>query len=203
MTKKTTVTGTRGKIDTASSKVTTTRIAPKGHTTTGAVSSASEPPNASSIQLKTYEEAVSLFSQSRLPEALQRFLDAAKGPAPHISDKARSYAQVCERRTATFDLKLHTAEDHFNYGVERLNARDVERAKDHLGRALKLQPDAEHILYTMALCCGLAGDSSGACENLKRAIELEPRNRILARQDPEFAALAAQLPALRALLAGD
>jgi tetratricopeptide (TPR) repeat protein len=191
MTKKTTVTATRGK------------IAARGSTATKTASAGPEPPSPSSIQLKTYEEAVSLFSQSRLPEALQRFLDAAKGPAPHISDKARSYAQVCERRTASFDLKLHTAEDHFNYGVERLNARDVNRAKDHLVRALKLQPDAEHVLYTMALCCGLAGDSNGACENLKRAIDLEPRNRILARQDPEFTALASQLPALRALLVGD
>jgi tetratricopeptide (TPR) repeat protein len=191
MTKKTTVTATRGK------------IAAKGSTATKNASAGPELPSPSSIQLKTYEEAVSLFSQSKLPEALQRFLDAAKGPAQHISDKARSYAQVCERRTANFDLKLHTAEDHFNYGVERLNARDVDRAKDHLGRALKLQPDAEHVLYTMALCCGLAGDSNGACENLKRAIDLEPRNRILARQDPEFAALASQLPALRALLVGN
>ncbi|HWE53427.1 MAG TPA: tetratricopeptide repeat protein [Bryobacteraceae bacterium] len=188
MIKKPTVTGTRGKIAVKTS-VTTKGLSP-------------ESPNPSCIQLKIYEEAVSLFSQAKLPEALQRFLDAAKGPAPHISDKARSYAQVCERRTATFDLKLHTAEDHFNYGVERLNARDVDRAKDHLNRALKLQPDADHVLYTIALCCGLAGDSNGACENLKRAIDLEPRNRILARQDPEFSALATQLPALRALLAG-
>jgi tetratricopeptide (TPR) repeat protein len=191
MTKKTIVTGIRSK------------TALKERTATDAESAAPEPPDASSIQLKVYEEAVSLFGQSRLPEAMGRFLDAAKGPAPHIADKARSYAQVCERRTASFDLNLHTAEDHFNYGVERLNARDVDRAKDHLGRALKLQPDAEHVLYTMALCCGLAGDTDGACENLKRAIDLEPRNRILARQDPEFAALATQLPALRALLAGN
>lgn len=190
MTKKPTVTATRGK------------IAARESTATKGVSTP-EPPSPSSIQLKTYEEAVSLFAQSKLPEALKRFLDAAKGPAPHISDKARSYAQVCERRTASFDLKLHTAEDHFNYGVERLNARDVDKAKDHLGRALKLQPDADHVLYTMALCCGLAGDPSAACENLKRAIDLEPRNRILARQDPEFAALASQFPAVRALLFGD
>ena len=105
--------------------------------------------------------------------------------------------QVCERRTAEAEARPSTAEDHFNYGVERLNARDVERAKHHLGRALTLQPEADHILYTMALCCGLAGDGNGACENLKRAIDLEPRNRILARQDPEFSALASQFPALR------
>ena len=63
-----------------------------------------------------------------------------------------------------------------------------------------MEPDADHILYTMALCCGIAGDGIGACENLKRAIDLEPRNRILARQDPEFSALAATFPNLRALL---
>ena len=100
-------------------------------------------------------------------------------------------------------MKLSTAEDHFNYGVERLNARDVDLAKHHLGRALSLQPDADHVLFTLALCCGLAGDGIGACENLKRAIDLEPRNRILARQDPEFAALASQFPGLRALLTAE
>ena len=162
-----------------------------------------EPPNASAIQLQNYEEAVQLFAQRKLTEARERFLEVAKGPAPHISDKARSYAQVCERRTNGPQVKLSTAEDHFNFGVERLNARDVELAKHHLGRALALQPDADHVLYTLALCCGFAGDGNGACENLKRAIDLDPRNRILARQDPEFSALASQFPGLRVLLTAE
>jgi tetratricopeptide (TPR) repeat protein len=159
-----------------------------------------EGPSASEVQLKIYEHAVQLFSQRKLEEARERFLEVAKGPAPHISDKARSYAQVCERRTNASEMKFTTAEDHFNYGVERLNARDVELAKQHFESAISIQPDADHVLYTLALCCGFAGDGNGACENLKRAIDLEPRNRILARQDPEFSALAAQFPALRALL---
>jgi tetratricopeptide (TPR) repeat protein len=159
-----------------------------------------EGPGPLELQLKSYEHAVRLFSQRKLPEARDRFLDAAKGPAAHISDKARSYIQVCERRTAGAEVHNLSAEDHFNHGVERLNARDVEQARLHFGRALTQQPDADHILYTMALCCGLSGDGNGACENLKRAIHLEPRNRILARQDPEFLALASQFPALRLLL---
>ena len=167
------------------------------------MATAVEPPNASEVQLKIYEHAVQLFSQRKLAEARDRFLEVAKGPAPHISDKARSYVQVCDRRTGGTQVKLSTAEDHFNYGVERLNARDVELAKHHLGRALAMQPDADHVLFTLALCCGLAGDGNGACENLKRAIDLEPRNRILARQDPEFSALASQFPALRALLTSE
>jgi hypothetical protein len=160
-----------------------------------------EGPSPAELQLKCYEVAVRLFSQRKLAEARDRFVESAKGPAAHISDKARSYIQVCERRTAGVEIARHlSAEDHFNHGVERLNARDVEQARVHFGRALTQQPDADHVLYTMALCCGLAGDGNGACENLKRAIHLEPRNRILARQDPEFLALASQFPALRSLL---
>lgn len=162
-----------------------------------------EGPSASELQLKTYEEAVRLFGQRKLAQAREQFLAAAKGPAPHIADKARSYAQICERRTVTAEVKLSTAEDHFNYGVERLNARDVEQAKHHLEQAHAMQPDADHILYTLALCCGFAGDGNAACENLKRAIDLEPRNRILARQDPEFSTLVSQFPGLRALLVAE
>jgi tetratricopeptide (TPR) repeat protein len=152
------------------------------------------------LQMKQWEEAVQLFSKKQFAAAQARFSEAAAGPAAHIADKARSYAQICARKTNGSEVDLKTADDHFNYGVERLNARDMEVARRHLDRALALEPDGEHILFTLALCCGLAGDSAAACENLKRAIAMEPRNRILARQDPEFSALAQQLPALRALL---
>jgi tetratricopeptide (TPR) repeat protein len=159
--------------------------------------------SAAGLQLKKFEEAVQLFTRRNFVEACEAFRDVAAGPASNIADKARSYLQICERRLSTPQLDFRTAEDHFNYAVERLNARDIEQAQLHFTRALGLQPDADHILYTMALCCGIGGDGNGACENLKRAIELEPKNRILARQDPEFSALAAQFPALRALLGFD
>jgi hypothetical protein len=152
------------------------------------------------LQMKQWEQAVQLFSQKKYGPAEARFAEAASGPAAHIADKARSYAQICSRKTNGPDVNLHSADDHFNYGVERLNARDMEVARRHLDRALALQPEGEHILFTLALCCGLSGDAEAACDNLRRAISLEPKNRILARQDPEFLALAQQIPALRAVL---
>jgi tetratricopeptide (TPR) repeat protein len=165
-----------------------------------AATAAAEGPTPAKVQLKTYEEGVRFFSQRKLREALDRFTEAVKGPDSHVADKSRSYAQVCERRMVNVEPQLHNAEDHFNYGVERLNSRDFDRALHHFQRALALQPNAEHVCFTMALCCGLAGDGAAAYENLKRAIDLEPRNRILARQDPEFAAILPQFPNLRALL---
>jgi tetratricopeptide (TPR) repeat protein len=152
-------------------------------------------------QLQAWEHAVQLFTQKRYEEACAIFREVASGPAAHIADKARSYLQICERKTARHAPDLQTVEDYFNCGVERLNAGDTVQARSHFSRALAIRPDADHILYTLALCCGISGDGTGACENLKRAIYLDPRNRILARQDPEFSPLFAQFPALRALLA--
>jgi len=157
-------------------------------------------PSPGEVQFKAYESAVRLFSAGKLVDALASFQQAASGPAATIADKARTYAEVCRRRTAGTEVNLVSAEDHFNYGVARLNARAVGEARQHFSRALSLKPNADHVLYTMALCCGLEGDTDGACANLKRAIDIDPRNRILARQDPEFLALAAQIPGLRALL---
>lgn len=155
------------------------------------------------LQMEVWVQAVRNFSQGRFAEALRLFSEVAKGPARDVADKARTYIQVCERRMGQANMDLRTAEDHFNYGVERLNARDFEKARTHLGRAATLDPAGEHILYTLALCCGLTGDQDGAFENLRRAIELEPRNRVIARQDPEFAPLVQQLPSLRMLLGSD
>jgi tetratricopeptide (TPR) repeat protein len=154
-------------------------------------------------QMKAWEDGVRQFSLKKFSVARVHFTEAASGPAAHIADKARSYGQICDLRTSGPALDLKTAEDHFTYGVERLNARDMEKARKHLDRALVLNPKGEHIVFTLALCCGLAGDGHGACENLKRAIAMEPRNRVLARQDPEFLVLAQQLPDLRALLTVD
>jgi tetratricopeptide (TPR) repeat protein len=154
-------------------------------------------------QLALWEHAVQLFTQRKFDEACALFREVAAGPAAHIADKARSYLQICERKTARPEPLLRTVDDHFNVGVERLNAGDTARARFHFGQALELQPDSDHILYTLALCCGISGDGNGACENLKRAIGLDPTNRILARQDPEFLPLFAQIPALRALVSND
>lgn len=154
-------------------------------------------------QLRVWDEAMKLFAERRFEDACERFHLAAAGPDSQIADKARSYFQICERKTARHNTDFATAEEHFTYGVERMNARDMEHARQHLEKALQLDPEDDRILYTMSLCDGLRGDGDSACENLKRAISLEPKNRIMARQDPEFAVLSGRFPALRALLSSD
>lgn len=150
-------------------------------------------------QLEAFEKGVKLFSQQRFEEALAAFRGTQSGPAVNVADRARQYIHVCERRISAPKLEFRTADDHFNYGVERLNARDIEKARQHLKQALSMQPKGDHILYAMALCHGLSGDGNSAYENLKLAIELEPRNRLHARHDPDFMAVGESFPAIRNL----
>lgn len=159
------------------------------------------PLRAGDLQLKTWEAAVQLFSRRSYADAAPLFREAAQGPAVHVADKARSYEEICLRQMGRHQVEFRTAEDHFYFAVERLDAQDLQQAQSHLTDALQLQPDGDHILYAMALCCGFSGDGNGACENLKRAIDLDPKNRVMAKQDSDFISLARQFPALRAILA--
>ncbi len=145
-------------------------------------------------QLSNFESAIKLFHARKFPEARTLFLLAAEGPERDVAHRAGLHATMCERRIEQPAINLRTAEDHYNYGVALLNTRKVEEARVHLGRALEMAPDSDHIHYALALVQALAGDLNGAHEHLRRAIEIEPRNRIMARQDADFAALAGHAP---------
>ncbi len=139
-------------------------------------------------QLKTFEQAVRLFHTRKFPDARELFVKAVTGPNREMAHNAELHIRMCDRRLEKAVVDLKTAEEHYNYGVAMINARNIGEAQQHLEAGLRLEPQADHILYALALCKCLVGDMEGAHENLKRAIDLEPRNRISARQDADFAA---------------
>jgi tetratricopeptide (TPR) repeat protein len=143
-----------------------------------------------SAQLTALEKGVRLFRDGKFAEAKEWFDRAAQGPDSAIAHTARTRGEICARRTRDHALNLYSADDHYHYGVERLNARDLGAALKHLETSLSLKPGIDYVLYAFAAAHALSGDLSAAYENLKRAIEIDPRNRTTARQDPDFAAIA-------------
>jgi len=150
-------------------------------------------------QLRTFESAMKLFHSRKFKEARELFLQAQDGPERDVAHRARLHISMCDRRLQQPTVHLRTAEEFYNYGVALLNTRKVEEARTHLEKALELAPDSDHVHYALALVQAVAGDVAGAHEHLRRAIELEPRNRIMARQDTDFSSLAGQ-PQFQALL---
>ncbi|MGA2593371.1 MAG: hypothetical protein ABSH32_25930 [Bryobacteraceae bacterium] len=163
---------------------------------------AAAPPTPDRSQMDSFQKGMRLFHARQFQQARELFLAAMKGPDRAVSHRAGLHASMCERRLDSPRVVLNTPEDHYNYAVTLINSRDLAAAQKHLRTALDADSGADHVLYALAACQGLAGDLPGAYENLKRAIDLQPRNRLAARQDPDFAALVDQ-PAFARLLYPD
>lgn len=157
---------------------------------------------AAQTQVKSFEHAVRLFHSRKFAEARDLFSAATVGPNREMAHNAALHVRMCESRLSKPVVDVHTAEEHYNYGVAMINVRNLTEAQQHLEAALKLEPQKDYIYYALALAKGLAGDIEGAHENLKRAIELDPRNRIAARQDADFAGITNQ-PQIHDLLYPD
>lgn len=150
-------------------------------------------------QMESFGEGMRLFHTRQLGPARELFLAASRGPDRAVSHRAVLHARMCESRLDSPNVPLNTPEDHYNYAITLINSRDYNVAQEHLRAALEAEPSADHVLYALAACQGLAGDLQGAYENLKRAIDLQPRNRLAARQDPDFAPFAGQTAFARLL----
>jgi tetratricopeptide (TPR) repeat protein len=153
-----------------------------------------EQPADSERQFQSFAAAMKLFHARQFKEARELFHRAAQGPERDVANRAQLHGVMCDRRLQQTPVDLHTADDYYTYGIAMMNTRNLAEACANLEKGLAIEPAADHIHYALALARALSGDVTGAYEHLKRAIELEPRNRIAARQDTDFAPLANQPP---------
>lgn len=150
-------------------------------------------------QSEWFDKAVALFHARKLEQAREFFERAAEGPAPEMVHAARAYIRMCEQRLNPAEPQPTTADEHYAYGIALLNQRRLEEAERHLTEAARMAPAADHVYYALALCRGLQGDYQGAGAQLRRAIELQPQTRFLARRDPDFSGLVHE-PAIKEIL---
>ncbi len=145
-------------------------------------------------QLSAFEAAMKLFHARKLKEARDVFERATEGPERDVAQRARLHIRMCDRRLEQSAPVLRSTDDYYNYGVALLNSRNIAAAREHLEIALRMSPRADHVLYALGVARAISGDLNGAYENLKQAIELEPRNRLIARQDADLGQLGSQPP---------
>jgi tetratricopeptide (TPR) repeat protein len=153
----------------------------------------------SSRQLEAFDEAMRAFHAGKYAPALELFQRAESGPGREVAHSARLHARMCVQRMVKPDLSLQTPDDHYNYAVALINERRLDQAEKHLLLAMAQAPGGDHLFYALALCRGLAGDMEGAYANMKRAMELQPRNKAIARNDPDFTDIGQRPPLARLL----
>jgi hypothetical protein len=153
-------------------------------------------------QTEYYEKAVEYFNSRKFSRALPLLEKAVEGPNAALRHRAHVYADICRRQMSEEKVELKTADDYYNYGVKLMNDRRLEEAEHHLQRALRLAPKAGHVLYANAVLSALQGNAESAFGNLKRAIEIDPLNRVLALNDADLGSVMSHPPIAQLLHQG-
>jgi tetratricopeptide (TPR) repeat protein len=145
---------------------------------------------AKQAQLKAYEEALGFFQQQKFQRAKQSLERVLEGPSKELRDRALVHVRICDQRISRVPAPTaKSAEEHYTQGVALMNLGRWDEAREHLDRARKAAPKADHVVYAMAALDCLTGEADSAMENLKIAIQLRPENRYHARNDEDFSFL--------------
>ncbi len=151
-------------------------------------------------QTATFTQAMEAFHQRDFRRAMPLFQTAAEGPVREMAFSARTHLRMCESRLAKSDPETRDAEGNYTFAVAQMNLRDYAHAASLLEYSLK-QQETDYAHYALAAALGHLGQFEIAVQHLRRAIQLQPRNRSMAMTDPDFLELAKYAP-IRDLLMG-
>lgn len=147
----------------------------------------------SAAALAMLERGIKLLHRKEIRKARAELQDLLKSypDEKEILAKARSYIQICEREEAQERKQKVTADEAFSMGVVEHNRGAYDSAIGYFRQYLSLKRDDDHAHYSLAASLALKGDAPSAIQSLRRAIELSGRNRVFAKNDPDFVGLHA------------
>ena len=152
---------------------------PDSHSTSGAASS-----------FQHYQSAVQLLQQGKFERALAAFEKLQPNAPVEIRERCKMYIVTCQRQLERPALTFATPEENFDYAVSQLNTGYYEEAREQFNKILAGYPDADYAYYGLAVLDAMTGQSQECLENLARAIEMNPKNRLQARVDNDFQSMA-------------
>ena len=147
-----------------------------------------------------YERALGTLQKRRLSTAaalFRRVIDDFPDER-ELHERCHRYLEVCARET-TPDPTPETPEERVYAATLALNAGAPDKALEHLAAAAASEPDSDHVHYMLAVARAAAGETKAAVTHLHRAIELNPDNRFLARNEPSFETLLENAAVRKAL----
>lgn len=77
----------------------------------------------------------------------------------------------------------------YNQGVFQFNRGNTAEAIELFEKALKVEPRADHVFYSLAAAYARLNDTAKAMDALRRSIGIRPVHRSHARRDLDFVVL--------------
>jgi tetratricopeptide (TPR) repeat protein len=141
--------------------------------------------------VKAFEAALKQFNRHEYSGARQSFVHLLEkfGEEAEVAARARTYLAICEQRLARTPHLPRNADALYDQGVFELNRGEVGEAIELFEKALKVDPRADHVLYSLAAAFAHRNDTAKALDSLRRAISLRAVNKMRARRDLDFATL--------------
>jgi tetratricopeptide (TPR) repeat protein len=140
--------------------------------------------------LLSYESALKLMHDRKFDRAKVAFEDLLPNAPQHIADRIRVHLTACRARLNDSQPVPKSAEEQYDYAVILMNKGRLDDARAHLEKLVKGWPEADFAYYGLAVLSCQSNKSEDALRNLQRAIELNPRNRLQARNDTDFQNMA-------------
>jgi len=136
---------------------------------------------------KEFDRGVAALQRKKVEEAERHFAELIqKYPdEKELADRARVYLAVCERQKNAVPTELTEPEDFYYAAVVAKNRGQVGEAIEHLKHAARKNGGGK-VDFLLACCYVQNGDRETGLEHLKRAIQEDRSNRILARHDSDF-----------------
>jgi tetratricopeptide (TPR) repeat protein len=141
--------------------------------------------------VRAFEQALKLFNRHDYAAAKPAFEGLLKkfGDQSEIAARARTYQTICAQRLARTSSVPRNPDALYDQGVFELNKGAIREAISLFEKALKAQPRADHVYYSLAAAYARLNDPSKALDALRRAIGIRSVHRSQARRDPDFASL--------------
>lgn len=149
---------------------------------------------ASAAALRAFEQAVKIFNRRQFEEAKELF-EHLQEKFPHEGEllgRANMYLQVCQQKLASAPsapVRNVSADELYDRGVYALNVGDFAQARSFFEKALRLNPNEPHFLYSLAATYAQTGSPEQALDYLRRSIQIQPRFRSQAFDDADFSGL--------------
>ena len=141
--------------------------------------------------VRAFEQALKLFNRHDYSAAKSAFEGVLTkfGDQFEIVARARTYLTICEQRLMRTPSAPRNPDALYDQGVFELNKGAIRDAIGLFEKALKAQPRADHVYYSLAAAYARLNDSPKALDALRRAISIRSVHRSHARRDPDFASL--------------
>jgi tetratricopeptide (TPR) repeat protein len=158
--------------------------------------------------MEVYERGVIAVQQKRYAEAaklLQAVIDSFPDEK-ELHERALLYLNVCRRQAVPPDATPQTFDERLYAATLAINAGAYAEGLSRLATLTAENPGNDHVHFMLAVAHALRAELDKAWLHLQRAVELNPENRFLARQDadldplrqdPRFRQLVERMPTAR------